>query len=170
MARYVAKLQSPWTGAEAFTFLSDLRNLTRWDLGVMSAAQIKGGGGGPEASFDVKVRAPGPGLVLRYVTTVYEQSDEVVVEARSRFLTSIDRITVSSNEPGCSVMYDAELRLNGAVKLADPPLGLMFKRIGDRAVAGLRRGFHRKSAARVRAAASSHPPARARHRSTETTG
>jgi hypothetical protein len=39
------------------------------------------------------------------------------------------------------VTYDAELRMNGLLKVVDPLLGLMFKRIGDRAVAGLRLVF-----------------------------
>jgi carbon monoxide dehydrogenase subunit G len=141
MARYVATLQSPWTSAEAFTFLSDLRNLTRWDPGVLSVAQVKGSGGEPGASFDVKVKSIGRGLVLRYVTTAFDEPGEVVVEARSRFLTSIDRITITPNDSACRVTYDAELRLNGGFRVADPLLGAMFKRIGDRAVSGLRRVF-----------------------------
>ena len=33
--------------------------------------------------------------------------------------------------------YDAELLLNGVLGLANPMLGLVFNRIGDRAAAGL---------------------------------
>jgi len=39
------------------------------------------------------------------------------------------------------VTYDAELTLNGLLGLADPLLGLSFKRIGDRAAAGLIRAL-----------------------------
>ena len=35
------------------------------------------------------------------------------------------------------VTYDAELTLNGPLGLADPLLGIGFKRIGDRAAEGL---------------------------------
>jgi hypothetical protein len=37
------------------------------------------------------------------------------------------------------VTYDAELQLKSVLKVADPLLGLAFRRIGDRAAVGLRR-------------------------------
>ena len=57
--------------------------------------------------------------------------------AKSRFLTSLDTITIESDGEGSIVTYDAKLTLNGPLALADPILGLSFGRIGDRATAGL---------------------------------
>ena len=51
---------------------------------------------------------------------------------------SIDRISIKTDGPsGCLVTYDAELRLNGPLRLADFALKPTFKRIGDRAARGL---------------------------------
>ncbi len=52
--------------------------------------------------------------------------------------TSIDLITVQTDDEGTLVTYDAELTLNGVLGLADPLLRLAFGRIGDKAAAGLR--------------------------------
>ena len=60
---------------------------------------------------------------------------------RAVFLTSLDTITVVGDGSGSVVTYDAELTLNGPLRLADPLLGLSFKRIGDRAAAGLIRAL-----------------------------
>jgi len=48
-------------------------------------------------------------------------------------------MTFVADGTGCVVTYDADLSLKGALKVANPVLGLMFGRIGDRAAGGLRR-------------------------------
>lgn len=117
--------------------MADLRNFAEWDPGVKRATQVKGAGGGPDASFDVVVKSGRGEMTLRYVTTQYDEPRVVVIEARSRMLTSIDRITVVGSAPGCLVTYDAELKLNGPLRCADFLLKPVFKRIGDRAAKGL---------------------------------
>ena len=59
--------------------------------------------------------------------------------AKSRTLTSTDRVTVVADGATTLVTYDALLELNGVLRLADPLMRLAFGRIGDRAAAGLRR-------------------------------
>ena len=76
--------------------------------------------------------------MLRYVTRQYQEPRLVVIEARSRMLTSIDRISID-DDPGFGslITYDAELRLNGPLQIVDCLLKPMFMRIGDRAARGL---------------------------------
>lgn len=76
-------------------------------------------------------------LTLRYRTTNFEPSTNLVARAESRIVTSLDTITVTSTDHGSIVTYDAVLTLNGPLKLADSVLGLAFGRIGDRAAKGL---------------------------------
>ena len=137
MARYVVTVRTPRTPHEAFAYMADLRNFADWDPGVKRVTQVEGSGGGPNASFDVAVKAPRGELSLRYVTTQYEEPELVLIEARSRMLTSIDRITVTGSANECLVTYDAELKLNGPLRYADFMLKPFFKRIGDRAAHGL---------------------------------
>lgn len=137
MARYVTTVRTHQTAAEAFAYMADLRHFADWDPGVRKVVQVAGEGAGAGAEFDVSVS----GTTLRYVTTTYEPTTELVVVAKSRTLTSTDRVTVRRDGGATLVTYDALLELNGLLRLADPVLRLAFGRIGDRAAAGLRRAL-----------------------------
>jgi hypothetical protein len=119
--------------------MADLRNFAEWDPGVKAVRQVEGSGGGPDSVFDVTVVAPGPDLTLRYVTEVHDAPHNLLVVARSIVFTSIDRITVEPDGTGSIVTYDADLRLNGVLRVGDLGLRLVFGQIGNRAAAGLRR-------------------------------
>jgi Polyketide cyclase / dehydrase and lipid transport len=117
--------------------MSDLRNFAEWDPGVKRVTQVAGSGGGAAAVFDVVVASGRGEMTLRYVTKQYDEPRLVLIEARSRILTSIDRITITDSTSGCIVTYDAELRLNGPLRYVDFALRPLFNRIGGRAAEGL---------------------------------
>ena len=137
MARYVVHVRTPRPPEEAFAYMADLNNFERWDPGVERVDQVEGSGPGTEAVFDVSVKAVASTMTLRYETIDYEPSGRVVARAQSATLTSLDTITVRPDPDGSIVTYDAELTLNGLLRLADPLLSLAFKRIGGRAADGL---------------------------------
>ena len=139
MARYVTTVRSAKTPREAFAYMADLRNFAEWDPGVKAVRQVEGSGGGPDAVFDVTAVAPGPDLTLRYVTEEHDAPHNLLVVARSSVFTSIDRITVEPDGTGSIITYDADLRLNGVLRIGDLGLRLVFGQIGNRAAAGLRR-------------------------------
>lgn len=139
MARYVTTVRTAMPPQEAFDYMADLRNFAEWDPGVKSVRQVQGSGGGPGAVFDVTVAGIGRDLTLRYVTEEHDTPRNLLVVARSAVFTSIDRITVEPDGTGSAVTYDADLRLNGVLRVGDLGLRLMFNRIADRAAAGLRR-------------------------------
>ena len=139
MARYVTTVRTAKTPQEAFAYMADLRNFAEWDPGVKAVRQVEGSGGGPDTVFDVTVAGPGRDLTLRYVTKEYDAPRNLLVVARSSVFTSIDRITVEPDGTGSVVTYDADLRLNGVLRVGDLGLRLVFGQIGDRAAAGLRR-------------------------------
>lgn len=147
MARYVTKVRTPWSIEDAFEYMADLRNFAEWDPGVTAAVQAEGDGGGPDTAFDVTVNGVGRGLTLRYVTVEHTPPRYVRVVAEDRFLTSDDRITVEADGDQTVVTYQADLTLNGVLGLADPLLRLAFRRIGDRAAAGLRKALEGVEAA-----------------------
>ena len=141
MARYATTVRTAMTPSEAFAYLADLRNFAEWDPGVKAVRQVQGSGGGPGTVFDVTVAGVGRDLTLRYVTEEYDAPRNLLVVARSSVFTSIDRITVEPDGTGSVVTYDADLRLNGVLRLGDLGLRLVFGVIGDRAAAGLRRAL-----------------------------
>jgi hypothetical protein len=137
MARYAVSVNTPMPADEAFKFMADLRNFAEWDPGVTAVEQVEGVGAGEDGVFDVTVKGVPKDLVLRYHTTEFDPSTRIVARAESKRLTSLDTITVTPTDGGSIVTYDAELTLNGPLKLADPVVKLMFGRIGDRAAMGL---------------------------------
>jgi hypothetical protein len=81
------------------------------------------------------------GTELRYETREFDPPARTVVEARSKRLRSYDVIDITERDDGCEVVYDATLELNGVLKVADLLLGLFFRRIGDKAAAGMERAL-----------------------------
>lgn len=138
MARYVTRVRTSRPADEVIDHLADLRNFAEWDPGVTEVTQLVGEGAGPDAEYDVTVKALVGHLTLRYRTVEFVPAEHVLVVARSAAFTSEDRISVVSDEHGSIVTYDADLRLNGPVRLADPLLVPVFHRIGEAAAAGLR--------------------------------
>jgi carbon monoxide dehydrogenase subunit G len=141
MARYVTTLRTDRPAEEVFAYLADLRNFADWDPGVRRVVQVEGDGAGADAVFDVTVAGIGRDLTLRYRTLEHDPPTNLLVLAESPLFTSEDRITVEADDAGTLVTYDADLRLNGLLRLGDLGLRLVFGRIGDRAAGGLRRAL-----------------------------
>jgi Polyketide cyclase / dehydrase and lipid transport len=140
MTRYQTRLRTPQSPEQAFAYMADLRNFAEWDPGVRRVAQVQGNGGGPGAVFDVTL-ATKRGNTLRYHTAVFDPPHNIVVIAKTSLITSEDRITVDTDPTGTIVTYDADLRLNGPLRVGDPLLRVGFKRIADRATAGLQQAL-----------------------------
>jgi Polyketide cyclase / dehydrase and lipid transport len=140
MARYVTRLRTSRSRDEVFEYMADLRNFAQWDPGVRRVAQVEGDGGGPGAVFDVTVGRRRE-QALRYRTAVFDPPHELLAVAKTRVLSSEDRITVDADGTGAIVTYDAVLRFNGLLRIASGMLNFVFKRIGDRASAGLCRAL-----------------------------
>ena len=134
MARYRMRVRTDWSAPEAFAYLADLSNFADWDPGIESSVQVVGDGPGVGAEYDVDAS----GSVLRYVVDVFDAPHRIRAHARNRWLTSVDTISVSTEGTGSVVSYDADLRLHGILRVGDPILSVIFKRIGDRASDGLR--------------------------------
>lgn len=137
MARYTVHIRTPMPPDEAFAYMADLTNFAEWDPGVDRVEQLRGDGGGPDAEFDVAIKAFGRSITLSYDTVAYDAPTSVVAFAESSLFTSRDTITVKPDGSGSIVTYDAVLKLKGPLGVADRLLGLSFNKIGGRAAGGL---------------------------------
>lgn len=140
MARYVAIVPSSMSAEAAFAYMSDLRNFAEWDRGIKKVEQVSGDGAGLGTVFDITVRGKGgKDSVLRYETLEYDAPKNVLVKGRNNMFTSVDRVTVTPTATGCDVTYDAILTANGIYWPMNFVLNRVFKKVGDAAVAGLRK-------------------------------
>ncbi len=133
MAYYSTTVETPWDADRAFDYMADLRNFERWDPGIQSSDLVEGSDPGVGSAYDLKVS----GTNLRYETLEFDRPRRTVVEANSSLLRSYDVIEVTPSGSGATVSYEATLELKGILQFADPILGLVFNRIGDKAAAGM---------------------------------
>ena len=134
MARYHLRLRTDRSAEETFAYLGNPVNLADWDPGVTSSVQQVGEGPDLGAEYDVEAS----GQTWRYVVDAYDAPHRIRMHARQSWVTSVDTISVSADGTGSIATYDADLRLHGPLRLGDPILALVFRRIGDRAAEGLR--------------------------------
>lgn len=143
MARYTTEIETPRPRAELFAYLSDFSNAEEWDPGVVAAERLGPDGPVREGTdFRLAVKLPGRDARLTYRVTAIDPPTRVTLRAESAVIVSLDTITLTEREDGGTlVRYDADLRLKGPLRLADPALGIAFGRVGDRARDGLCRAL-----------------------------
>ncbi len=146
MARYYTSVATPLSPEEAFEYMSDITNFALWDPGVTQVERIAGEGKGVGTAYDVTVKA-GTRSVMRYEVVKYDAPRSLQLVSTTAKLKSVDEIRVQPTPTGSVVTYDAELTLLGPLGLMDPVLGILFRRIGDRAAKGLREALGGKRAA-----------------------
>ncbi len=140
MTRYITSVATPMSAAQAFAYLADVTRFTEWDPGVKRAVRVSGDGVGVGTAYDLTVKA-GATTVMRYEVREYEAPRRFLLVARTATLTSVDEVRVVPAGDGAIVTYDATLTLRGPLRLFDWLLGRAFRRLGDRAAAGLRRAL-----------------------------
>ena len=145
MAHYITSVATSLSPEEAFAYMADVTHFVDWDPGVKKVARVAGAKDGVGAAYDVTVKSGGT-TVMRYEVKEFDPPRRILLVARTTFLTSVDEIRVEASGSGCTVTYDAKLTLNGVLRLFDPLLRPVFRTIGDRAAAGLKRVLLSKSA------------------------
>ena len=138
MARYSAMIRSVSDPASTFAYLSRFDRATDWDPGVAEAEMLTAEPVGRGSRFRLVARFVGRSVPLEYEIVEYEAPKRLVLHAETHLIRSTDTITFDPDGSGTIVTYDAVLEGRGLARLGDPLLAIAFRRIGDRAVAGLR--------------------------------
>lgn len=140
MARYVGRITTPKPAEEVFGYMADFTSVEQWDETAVKATRIDDGGApGLGARFRVTVRFAGRESDFDYETIVFEPPHRLVLRAENDTVVSEDEVTVRAVAGGSELVYDAQLKPRGLMKLAEPLLAILFKRLGDNAAAGLAR-------------------------------
>jgi carbon monoxide dehydrogenase subunit G len=138
MARYVAAVESPRPPAAVFDYVADFSTNAEWDPGTISAERADEEPVGLGAEFRLVVSFLGRTSRLTYRIVEYERPNLVTFRGENAAVVSLDRITVEPLHGGSRLTYDARLTPKGATRLAHPLLALGLRRVGDRALRGLR--------------------------------
>jgi carbon monoxide dehydrogenase subunit G len=138
MARYKATVDTQQTPDEVFAYLSDFSTSAEWDPGVLEAERLGDAPVAEGSEFRLVADFLHRNTTLTYRIVEYDPPDAVTFRGENSSVVSLDRITFEPSDGGTRITYDADLVLKGPFKLADPLLALAFKRVGDRALAGMR--------------------------------
>lgn len=138
MARYTATVQTSKPIEEAFAYLSDFATTEQWDPSVVEAERLDERPVEKGTRFRVRSSFLGNESDLVYEITDIEPPRRVVLRGENAGVVSVDEMTFETIPGGTSVGYNADLQFKGVLRLAGPLFTLVFRRIGDRAKAGLR--------------------------------
>lgn len=139
MARYKATLDTTHPPEEVFDYLSDFSTTAEWDPGVLQAERVGDGPIAEGSQFRLVAEFLHRKTTLTYRIVEYDRPNAVTFRGENSSVISLDRITLQRSDGGTRITYDADLVLKGPFRLADPLLVLAFKRVGDRALAGMRK-------------------------------
>jgi hypothetical protein len=136
MAVYSTSVRTPLSTSDAFARVADVSRFQEWDPGVSKSVRVVGEGNGVGTVYALTIGGSSP-QVFRYEVMEFDEGKRLLMIAKTKRFTSVDEISVASDERGTVVRYHAELTLNGALRIFDLPLRFVFNRIGDRAAKGL---------------------------------
>lgn len=120
-----------------FAYLSDFANAEEWDPGIVEAKQLTPAPTAVGGRFEVVALFRGKRQRFEYVVTDFEEGRRVALRGEGEKALSDDVITVAAGEHGTRVVYEADLRLKGIYRVAEPFLGSTVERMGDAALDGL---------------------------------
>ncbi len=157
MAHYRAELVTSLGQEEVFAYLSDFSTTKEWDPGVVNAERI--GGAPPQQGSEFRLQAEflGRKTEITYRIVEFDPPNTVTLFGENATVVSSDRITCEETADGTRVIYDADLQLRGVFRIADPLLDIVFRRMGDRALTGLKRRFVKTERLRAAGPATGSP-------------
>jgi len=141
MARYRTSFRTRQTGETAFAYLSRFERAVEWDPGVTAGVMVTPEPVGLGSRFRLVAAFGGRAIPLEYEIVEHTPPERVVLRAETATIRSTDTITFVAEGSDTIVTYEALLEAKGFARLAEPLLALAFRRIGDRAAAGLRTGL-----------------------------
>jgi hypothetical protein len=139
MARYTATVETAWDREHAFAYLADFATIADWDPGVVRAERLTAEPLKVGARFEVTTSYAGRSNTLVYEIVDIDPPRRVLLRSETGWFVSLDEMTFDLRPGGGPLdTYDAELKMKGPARLAELPMRLAFRRIGDAARDGLR--------------------------------
>jgi carbon monoxide dehydrogenase subunit G len=121
----------------AFDYVADFENIIEWDPGVKAARKVTDGEPGVGTEYDLDIQYGSSPLSMTYRITEWDPPRQVVLEGDGSRSFAIDRISFMPTATGTVVKYQADIRLKGIYRAAEPFLGKLFRRVGDGAREGM---------------------------------
>ena len=134
---YAREIEVPMAADEAWAYLADFSNAAEWDPGIAEARRLTPAPTAIGSRFEVVALFRGKRQRFEYAVTEYADGKRVALRGEGEKALSDDVITVTATGGGTRIGYEADLRLKGVLRVAEPFLGSTVKRMGDDALDGL---------------------------------
>jgi hypothetical protein len=139
MAIYRTSVSSLRPPADVFAYLARFSNAAQWDPGISAAEDTSPGPPTRGSTYRLVARFFGLSVPLEYRIEEIDAPKRVVLKAENTLVRSTDVIEVSpASGGGSTVTYEATLTSKGPSVVLAPLVGMAFRRMGERAAAGLR--------------------------------
>ncbi|MTD14744.1 polyketide cyclase [Nakamurella sp. YIM 132087] len=123
---------------DVIAYLSDFAHTVEWDPGTVRCERIGAGSIAVGAQWHNVSKVLGRETELTYTLKTMDAGHLVFV-GTNKTATSTDDITVRPAGSGSEITYDATIEFNGLAKLAGPLMKIVFERLGNETVVGLRK-------------------------------
>lgn len=144
------RITTPLSIDEAFAYVADFANSQEWDPGVATADRIDSGPVGAGARYRLGIRRGSRVTPMEYEISVFEPPRRVVLVGSGSGVSAVDDIMFSEFEGGTVIDYTADIRLQGALRLAQPFMGGTFEKIATEAADGMQRTLDSRARANAR--------------------
>ena len=135
--KYAREIEVPMPADETFAYLADFAHAAEWDPGIVESRRLTPEPTAVGSRFEVVALFRGNRQRFEYVVTEYEDGNRIALRGEGEKALSDDVITVTATADGTRVGYEADLRLKGVFRVAEPFLRSTVARMGDDALDGL---------------------------------
>lgn len=139
MARLREQLETSLPIDEAFAFVADFANSSRWDPGVAYSEALTEGPVRIGSRYRLGVRMGGRVSEMEYRVTALETPRRVVLAGEGPGVSAVDEIRFASTGSATRIDYTADIHLRGLLRLVAPLAGGAFDRIARNARDGMQR-------------------------------
>lgn len=124
--------------SEAFAYVADFTTAAEWDPGIVESRRVGDGPTELGSRFEVVALFRGKRVPFTYEVTALDEGRRIVLSGEGGRATSVDEITFEPAGTGTRITYEADLRLKGVFRVAEPFLGGTTAEMGRKALAGLK--------------------------------
>jgi carbon monoxide dehydrogenase subunit G len=135
--RYARAIEVTTPPAETFAYLADFTNTAEWDPGIAEARRLTPAPTEVGSRFEIVAVFRGNRQRFEYVVTELDEGKRIALHGDGEKAVSDDVMTVSASGAGTRVLYEADIRLKGPLRVVEPFMRPMFTRMGNKALDGL---------------------------------
>lgn len=135
---------------DVFAYMADFSNGPEWDPTQTSSVAREDGGPRLGQIYDIVVEWGDRKLPMVYEVTAYKPNHMITLTGDGSTTHAVDTLEFAEvSDGGTAVTYNADIRLKGFLRVAEPFLGSKFTELFDNAEAGISQQLSKLAAGEV---------------------